>query len=70
MQPIVDGIPNPLVSQSETKCVGPLFYPQIIIIGAEFILFSVEQEVCSQGRRILGKNLYIVNLSIRIPFSV
>ncbi len=43
------------MSQSGTRAVRPPFCSQIIVIGAEFALYSVGQEVCSQGRGILGQ---------------
>lgn len=55
MQTIVNGIPNLLVSQSGKRVIGPLFCLLIIVIGAEFVLFLVGQEVFSQGRGILGQ---------------
>ncbi len=55
MQAVVDGIPNHLVSQSGTRAVGPPFCLQIIVIGTEFALYSVGQEVCSQSRGISGQ---------------
>ncbi len=53
-QAVIDGIPNPLMSQSGTRAVESPFYPRIIVIGAKFILYSVGQEVISQGRVISG----------------
>ncbi len=55
VQAVVDCIPNPLVSQSGTRAVGPPFCLRIIVIGAEFALYSVGQEVCSQSRGISGQ---------------
>ncbi len=54
-QAVIDGILNPLVSQSGTRAVEPPFYLRIIVIGAKFVLYSVGQEVCSQGRGISGQ---------------
>lgn len=56
---VVDRISNLLVSQSEIRVIRPSFYTQIIVIDAEFVLYSVSQEVCSQNRGILGqKSVY------------
>ena len=51
-QAVINGIPNLFVSQSGIKTVGLLFCPQIIVISAKFILYSIDQEVYSQNREI------------------
>ncbi len=43
------------MSQSGTRAIGPPFCLRIIVIDAEFALYSVGQEVYSQGKRISGQ---------------
>ncbi len=52
-QAVVDGIPDLLVSQNETRVVGLFFCLRKILIDAEFALFSASQGVCIKGRGIL-----------------
>lgn len=50
MQVVLNSISNLLASQSGIRVIGPLFYLFIIVIDTEFVLYSIDQEVYSQGR--------------------